>query len=148
MGLKVNVRLLYTFTLRIRCYKPQRRKESTASECLFIRSRLCTHGLQTRSNIVNQSHTLALVPGGRPVAPVASRVVKLIFTTKRLPLPAAAAPALALLHDPLLNNCDSVGGDCVTLRSSWSVYCNPRTRLRNRVRAARPQNPRLKKHIS
>ena len=56
--------------------------------------------------------------------------MKLIFTTKRLPLPAAAALAPALLHDPLLNNCDSVGADCVTLRSSWSVYCKPRRRLR------------------
>ena len=77
------------------------------------------------------------MPGGRPVAPVASRVVKLIFTTKRLPLPAVPAPALApappLLHDPLLNTCDSVVVVWVTLRSSWSVYCNPRTRLRNRT---------------
>ena len=56
--------------------------------------------------------------------------MKLIFTTKRLPRPAAAALAPALLHDPLLNNCDSVGADCVTLRSSWSVYCKPRRRLR------------------
>ena len=54
----------------------------------------------------------------------------MIFTTKRLPLPAAAALAPALLHDPLLNNCDSVGADCITLRSSWSVYCKPRRRLR------------------
>ena len=95
-----------------------------------IKLEKCTQ--ETRSNLVNRSHAPAPAPGGRPVAPVASRVVKLIFTTKRLPLPAAPAPAPALLQDPLLNNCDSVGGDCVTLRSSWRVYCNPRRRLRNR----------------
>ena len=111
----------------------------TAFYIVHLSNRLSTPSQETRSNLVNRSHTLAPAPGGRPVAPVASRVVKLIFTTKRLPLPAAAAPAPALLHDPLLNNCDSVGGDCVTLRSSWSVYCNPRRRLRNRVGAAELQ---------
>ena len=110
------------------------RKTNTSRITAVIKLEKCTQ--ETRSNLVNRSHAPAPAPGGRPVAPVASRVVKLIFTTKRLPLPAAPAPAPALLQDPLLNNCDSVGGDCVTLRSSWSVYCNPRRRLRNRVGAA------------
>jgi hypothetical protein len=106
------------------------RKTNTSRITAVIKLEKCTQ--ETRSNLVNRSHAPAPAPGGRPVAPVASRVVKLIFTTKRLPLPAAPAPAPALLQDPLLNNCDSVGGDCVTLRSSWRVYCNPRRRLRNR----------------